>query len=84
LVVGLLVGEAEVGVYKRTKETFGVVSGACQLFDNVRLAAGLAAAAEYGVRTHVGDMNAMWSSVSALEEASSGAGGIVEVFGNVG
>lgn len=68
------------GVDERSKETFCVIPRSRQLFYDIRLA-GLS---RDKVRRNVRDMNTVGSSVTVLEEATSSARRIVEMFGYIG
>lgn len=70
------------GIDKRTKETFGVISRTRQLFHYVGLAARLTPEKKR-IGGDVGDMYAMGSAVTALKETSSSAIGVVKMFGYI-
>jgi hypothetical protein len=72
-----------VGVNEGPKETFSVISGARQLFEEVR-AASARAPKEWWVGGNVCDMNAVRPSVSPLKDAASSTRGVRQVVRNIG
>jgi hypothetical protein len=72
-----------VGVNKGTKETFGVISGACQLFNEVRFAACISAEGRR-VGSYAGDANAVWSPIPRLKYSDLSTGRAIAVVGDVG
>jgi hypothetical protein len=73
------------GVDEGSQIALCVFSGARQLFGKVGFASGLAffASKADGVRSDVGDVDAVRSSVAPLVDAAACARGVEEMFGNV-
>ena len=72
------------GVDEGSKVAFGVFAGARQLFCYVGFAVGGWATEERGVGCYVSDVNAVGTSIAALEDASTYTIGIVVGVRDVG
>lgn len=63
-------------VYEGTKETFGVIAWACQLFEYVRIAGGLSSDEQW-VGCHACNVDSVGSAIAACEESAARAFGVV-------